>query len=315
MQYKKLSYLFTIAFFLFSHNAYARKRLCDILKIAECNSSNRNASKSVGSSVPSTSSSASINPSSIAQVKGLGLEALNYKRSFDFSIVTGTGRVGAAMSTSNPEDTFFGNISLQEDDSEYKARKIDQEKYRSTKKIFATSFNVFGREKSKKRYLVIDTGLILRYNERTKKYTGGAGVAVELGPFAAGISEQRDDIQRESTQIRRKYKLRTISFSIKLPYSSIDHSIIRNYIFEEPEITNTTLTIFTKKWMFTYGLREEYSSRDRYSYDANTFVKNEKKKKSNFLGVQNNLSKRTIVGMYYNYYLLNELSFSFAAFF
>lgn len=81
---------------------------------------------------PSFGNRININPSAIPTEDGTGLEGILYKGTVDFSLVRGTGRVGAAISPSNSEETFFGPPSI-EFDSDYFERKLNSDKYQNQK--------------------------------------------------------------------------------------------------------------------------------------------------------------------------------------
>jgi hypothetical protein len=88
---------------------------------AECASKDMYCADSYGSrhgsspAYPSKSSSISLNPSSVPVEKGLGIEMIEYGRGAEFSLIRGTGRIGAAISPSNNEQTFFGPPSFELD--------------------------------------------------------------------------------------------------------------------------------------------------------------------------------------------------------
>src|SRR5690349_20682479 len=96
---------------------------------------------------PSTSSSVSLNPAAVPTKKSLGLEVIYFKPSPDFALVTGTGRVGAALSPTSSEESFFGNPGF-ELPADYLQRHIEKKKFESKKIALATAVRLAGNKKS-----------------------------------------------------------------------------------------------------------------------------------------------------------------------
>ena len=83
---------------------------CRYIKVSSCG--NRSSiNKTIGTSNPTASSSFSA-PSALAAIRGIGVEAIIFEGS-DISFVTGNGRVGAGVSSSNSDDIFFGNTAKE----------------------------------------------------------------------------------------------------------------------------------------------------------------------------------------------------------
>jgi len=149
-------------------------------------------SRGSGGSIPSQSGGFNFNPSSIPTDRGLGIEILNYNGDQDFAIVTGTGRIGAAISPSNYEDSFFGNMSF-ETDTRYLSRKKAGKKFTSNKYSFATAFNLLDNKKRGMKNFKLNLGIITKYNEDTSKFNWGLGSSIELGYLTFGASKYKDD--------------------------------------------------------------------------------------------------------------------------
>tara|TARA_Y100000385_G_C12918639_1_gene561555 strand:+ start:369 stop:929 length:561 start_codon:yes stop_codon:yes gene_type:complete len=139
-----------------------------------CSNVRRNQSRPTNSSLPTQSSAVFTNPAAVSTDKGFGIETINYNGDSQIGIVTGTGRVGAAISNNPSEETFFGN-GVQEDFISYRSRWFYKEKYESDKLVLSGAMNVFG--KKKKKGLQMDVGASYRQiNDIDTTYIGG-GVA------------------------------------------------------------------------------------------------------------------------------------------
>tara|TARA_Y100000385_G_C12971671_1_gene584308 strand:+ start:250 stop:450 length:201 start_codon:yes stop_codon:yes gene_type:complete len=66
--------------------------------------------------------------------------------------------------------------------------------------------------------------------------------------------------------------------------------------------------------MFTFGTREEESPRETYDHDQEKMV-SEKFKYDSFLGVQYALGNHFVLGLFNNYYLLDEWTLGVTFFF
>ena len=122
----------------------ARAALCDASK-QFCGYWHGSSSSSSGA--PTQSSKINLNPSAVPIEKGVGAEVIYFDNSFDFALVKGLGRVGAAISPSNNEETFFGppGIELPED---LQNRKSGKHKFPAQKWTLATSFGLIDNRSS-----------------------------------------------------------------------------------------------------------------------------------------------------------------------
>jgi hypothetical protein len=173
-----------------------------------------------------------INPSAVPIEKGLGLEAILFDGGADFAIVKGLGRVGAAISPSNSEETFFGppGIELPEDMLE---RKIGKHKYPAHKITLATSFNLLNNNNSGLSRFLLNFGVMGKYNQFTHAVTPGAGVTGIAGPFTYGYSVFRDQTQVDyaryglATKPVTNYFVETYSVGAFLDSLAVDYSVLR----------------------------------------------------------------------------------------
>lgn len=242
----------------------------------------------------------------------MGLEVLNYSGEQDFAIVTGTGRIGAAISPSSYEDSFFGNMSY-ESSSNYLQRKLDGKKYKSNKMSFGSSFKLFDNKKKKMKTLRANLGVIAKYNKDSKIFNYGAGASLEISLLSLGYTRYKDDYFIKADPLTltpdqsQRYVVDTFTFGIKLPHLVADYTyLVNKFDFYGSEfkdkITLITATLFYKKFMFTYGHRKEESFRPRVNFDTKSLEYIEDKYDV-FLGVQYSLNRHFILGAYYNYYL------------
>ena len=304
-----IKFLFCLTLVIETSSVFAAKRLCELLSVYECPSgSGRSYSRSVGASMPTSSSAFSINPSSMSLDKGWGFEILKFENYYDISFVTGTGRIGAGLSTSQPENTFFGNMASEET-SDYQTRIVSGEKFESSKLNLATAVNLYG--KAQNSLLAVNLGVMGIYNKDLKKITPGGGISVELGPLSFGMALV-NDYWLDPNATNRYLKQRTITYSLglKLPFFAIDYALFKNDLDFDPDnnIKIFITSFFFKKWMAIYGSRTETSFRSTYDYETKTFSSLNMEKTNVFLGAQYSVHKYLLLGIFHNYYLLNGYS-------
>lgn len=261
-----------------------------------------------------------INPSAVPVEKGTGIEAIFFD-GVDFAIVKGFGRVGAGISMSNSEDTFFGapSIELPEDNLQ---RQIDQEKYDSKKYTLATAFKVYGNKKSGMKQLTANLGVMGKYNTLTHSILGGAGISGKVGFFTYGYSVYRDETQldysrywgRDGEKATTGFFVETASLGAFLHSLAIDYSILRMVTNDTWTISTLTTSLLLKRTIFTLATRTEVSQRPAYSSSSKALVRKERKYET-FLGAQFNVGKHLLAGLFYNYYNLDELSLGATVFF
>lgn len=260
-----------------------------------------------------------INPSAVPLEKGMGGEIIYYKSSFDFSLVKGLGRVGAAISPSNSEETFFGppGLELPED---LETRKREANKYPSQKLTLATAFNIFNNKKKGIKRLEVNLGVMGKYNQKSSGTTGGGGLSGVAGPFTFGYSVYSDQTvidyarygldRKETTQ----YLVETYSAGVFLSMLVLDYSVLRIVTTEIATVSMATASLLTRLGIFTGSLRTEDSVRPVYNYETQT-LESQRVKKDIFFGAQFNITKSIMLGGFYNYYLLREISLGTTIFF
>lgn len=260
-----------------------------------------------------------INPSAVPLEKGFGAEAIHYKGTFDFALVQGLGRVGAAISPSNSEETFFGppGFELPED---HLARKRARDKFQGTKLTLATAFGLIENRKTGLRRFETNLGVMAKHNQATGQTTPGAGISGIAGPFTFGYSAYQDHHRFDEEDFapleppRVDYTVETYSVGLFLNAIAIDYSHLRLLTNDLDTVTLITATIFTPEALFTFGHRTEESHRPGFDFTTEALAATEKKVE-HFVGAQADVTRHLMLGVFYNYYLVRELSLGMTVFF
>gem|GEM_PF-2223531 len=310
----KFNFLSLLCLALISFTAEANlELLCEKLKIEGCK--RRNFSRRSNASVPTEQNSYRLNPSSIPTERGLGIETITDFQDYQAGIVTGTGRIGAAAGPNSIEDSFFGNMPI-ESTTEFQERMLNDKKYKSKKTVLAAAANIYGGGKNKK-LIKLNAGLIGRYNRDTKNFKSGLGGSLEVGIFSFGYSKYKDENFDRYYFMTYPYDATIMTFGLKVPYFAMDYSIIDNTLANfdvRTTIRILSMTFFWRKWMFTYATRNEDSYRPRFDRETQTF-EYVRRKSFGFLGVQYAVSDKFLIGLFDNYYLLNEITVGVTMFF
>jgi hypothetical protein len=258
-------------------------------------------------SYPSGNSSYNFNPASIGIKKGVGVELLVFREEVDYGLVTGTGKVGAAVSPETPEGRFFG-IRAFESDEDYQERVVLKKTYESQKYSLGLSAQVVGKRKSgsKRDTFTMNVGLLGKYHKNVKKVRPGLGVVMELGPIYLGGAAYQDDnynVDNNSTDQYTGYTASTglnfLFLAMDLGYSKVPHA--------ETVLWSNSLLIW--KFILTYARRSEISDRPYYNFNTRKFS-SRNKKEDEFYGVQVLLGDHVTVGWYRNYHLLEGDTYS-----
>lgn len=304
-----------------------------------CTNLKRNQSRPVNSSMPTQSSAVFTNPAAVSTDRGFGIESINYNDDAQIGIVTGTGRIGAAISNNPNEETFFGN-GVQEDVNSYRNRWFKKEKYKSDKLVLSGAMNLYG--KKKRRGIKIDAGISYRkINDVETSYVGGALAISFARILNFSYSEFRDayvkDVRNklvdyynadgssykilasnDISNLHEKYfKVQNYVAGLNYKNWSFDYSFFSTLEIENNEksfVKIFNISYFFRKWMLTYGTREEESLREEYNLDQKQMVQ-EKFKYNSFLGIQYAIGDHFVAGLFNNYYLLNEWTAGLTFFF
>ncbi len=239
-----------------------------------------------------------------------------FKPSPDFALVTGTGRVGAALSPTSAEETFFGNPGF-ELSGDYLQRHIEKKKFVSQKIALATAVNVWSNKSSGLKKLSVNLGLLGRYNKITKSIKPGGGISAIAGPLTVGYAYAEDEFAIDDpTFIPFQYKTATYSVGLSLKSLAVDYSnltLSAENGFVPIKIQLVTASLLLQKWIITAAQRTENSLRPEYDKTTQSLVFKEKKTDV-FGGVQFAVHKKVLIGAFYNYYLLDELSVGLTVF-
>lgn len=269
------------------------------------------------SAQPSRTSRININPSAVPTEKGFGIEVIGFKDSGDLGIVRGLGRVGAAISPSNSEETFFGAPGF-EFYPEYLERKVERNKYRQQKYTFATAVNLWDRKASGLKAGSLNIGLMAKYNERTQATTPGGGLTGVLGPFSFGYSVYRDETLLEYTDsfdstynfaTKIQSIIETYTIGMYLNSVILDYSSLRLQNTEVLTVELTTFSLLVQRWILSASQRKEKSSRLAFNFRTE-LLEPEFEKVEYFYSAQFKVTPNIMLGALYNYYLLREFAVS-----
>ncbi len=294
-----------------------RTELCDHTK-RYCGLSSGATSSSGGA--PTRGSKIRVNPSAVPLEKGLGLEFIYFDQSLDFAMVQGLGRVGAAISPSNSEETFFGPPATEITDA-YLERKIGKHKLPAQKYTLATAVGLLNNKRAGLKRAELNLGIMGKYNTLTKSVLPGGGVSGVLGPFTFGYSAYKDqtllDFEPYALDLKQTIDAHVETYSIGAFLNSIaiDYSTLKEVTIDQPAIiTVLTATLLLKQSLVTASLRTEKSDRPAFDFETQDLKVMEIKQES-FFGAQFILGNHLMLGAFYNYYLMREISFGATVFF
>lgn len=271
---------------------------------------------------PSTGSQLKINPSAVPTEKGWGIEGIYYKEDTDLSFVRGNGRMGAAISPSNSEETFFGPPGF-ESFQDLWDRKYNKEKFESQKYTLAAAFNLVEKNGSGTDKYNLKLGLMAKYNKLSKAVSPGGGLSGAIGPISFGYSIYDDQTYMDygiySTPPSEvyKYRVHTYNFGIFLSSLALDYSNLR--LENDDKTFTSTVHLITAnlslgRFIFTASQRKEDSPSWAYNYETDQ-LEPKKYKEDYFGGIQFNFTSNIMLGVLYNYYLLREYSMTATLFF
>jgi len=269
---------------------------------------------------PSKSSSFQINPSAVPLDRGFGGEVL-YFDGVDVGLVKGTGRIGAGLSLSNGEETFFGPPGL-ELNSELLERKQDHKKYDAQNIALAGALNLYSNKRRGLSRFQLNLGVIGKYNKLSGDLWPGVGLSGIAGPVTFGYAVSEDQYVVDysslgySDYMKFKYQVSTLSAGLFLNSLALDYSNLSIRVDNDEVLTIQLMTgsILLKRWILTFSGRREDSSRPDYDY-KNKILKTEQIKHEVFGGIQYSATRTLMVGLFHNYYLLRELALGATLFF
>ena len=279
-------------------------------------------SNSTSPASPSGSSAIRINPGAVPVENGLGIEAILYRGTPDFGLVKGIGRVGAAVSPTNGEETFFGPPGF-ETSAAYLSRKRLGDKLESQKFALATAFSLWKNNARGLRRIQVNLGVIGKYNRLTQTAWPGAGISGVVGPLTFGASALKDEtvvdstsVTGEATRDKLRFGTQSISVGLFLTNVALDYSILTIYPegYDPLKVTLATATLIYGRLLATYSVRTEDSSRYNYNYET-LALETKQIKQTSFIGVQYAPWKYFMMGLFHNYYLHQEVSAGLTVFF
>lgn len=275
-----------------------------------------------GGPSPSTGGKIRVNPSAVPTEKGYGIEGIYYDEEVDLALVKGLGRVGAGISPSNSEDTFFGPPGFEFTEETFE-RKREKKKYPNQKVTIATAADIVKRRGSGLKTFGMKLGLMGKYNRKTQGWNGGGGLNMIVGPFALGASQYNDEtllaeVLGGEEKLVAKYKVQTLNAGISLNSLLLDYSVMKMHTTEDNELFATvnhiTAGLMWKRMILTIARRTEDSQRLAYNYEKD-LMEEKQIKEDYFGGIQVRVFNPLSIGAYYNYYLLREYSVSATLFF
>lgn len=316
-----------IVFFFLPSASNAQVDICDLLNLPRCTGVTKQTRRSSLQSLPSPATAANINPATVSFDRGFGVEVFHQSGNPPlFSVASGSGRIGAILISSNIENTFFGN-RLVEIDGRYMERFDEKRQYESKKLSFAVGANLFRKNKSG-----LDFGIIFKRHGEIKDINPGAGISGRFGLLTFGASIYRDDfiLYREDAleypfgvyaplvtgeTYEEKFTVRTLTGGLRYKNISLDAAVMKSkykHFEDDTDIRLISLSWTWRSFLFNVANRRETSELLKVEdgelvYDETT--------SSNYGGIQVSLGKHFILGVHYNYFLLEETALSGTIFF
>ncbi len=316
--------VFVIGVVLFVVPQVATARLCDA-STDYCGDWGGNSSSSTSST--SRGGKIRMNPALIPIAKGFGAEFLFFDGSVDFALVKGLGRIGAAISPSNSDETFFGPPGFEYAEDFYQ-RKLGRHKYPNQKLTLAAAVGLYDNRASGIKKFTLNLGVMGKYNKVSGAVFPGGGISGVAGPFTFGYSRYGDQtvvITPEiiPVQVGRidtyTYNVETFSVGAFVQSLAVDYSILR--LLGETSASQSTATVITatllfKKSLLTAAMRTDKFASGRPSFDYGTGgLEYVDKKIEYFGGIQYAVANPLLIGVFYNYYLVRDISFGATIFF
>lgn len=283
--------------------------LCDILDLKNCSGVSKQSRRSSALSLPSTATASLLNPANVSFDRGLGLEAIHQSGNpVVFNIASGTGRIGSALISTSMENTFFGNRVFELSD-DYLQRRKRKKQYRTNKVSLAVGAKLY-----RKKNFTLDAGLIFKRHSEIKRINPGAGLSGRLGFLNYGVSLYQDDFHLRNSY-QERFQVMTYSLGTKIKNLSVDYGVIDTKY--KLDMINTRVNLLSTSYimgdfMINLAMRNEKSPAPKY---IDGELKFQESKNDIYAGVQASLGRYLIVGVNYNYFLLNEVSFSTTLFF
>lgn len=296
--------------------------VCDLIDLPNCRGVSKQNRRTSNYSAPSPATAANLNPANVSIDRGFGVEGLLQSNNpVAFNLVGGSGKFGGALISPTMENSFFG-VRVPELDEEFLKRNRDQRRFDSKKLNLALG----GKIVRQKNY-GLDFGILLKRHSEVEKIRTGLGFSGRWGLLNVGASYYKDDFWIDLRKTinpatglpysqtfgeeftEESFHVRTVSVGIKVKNFSFDYGkiITDKYAFTDDinEITILSASMTAGHFLFNLGFRKEDSPTPEFIDDE---IKDERVKRDTYLGVQYSWWKPLVVGLNYNYFLLNELS-------
>lgn len=286
--------------------------VCDLIDLPNCNGTSGQNRRTSNYSLPSPATAANLNPANTTTDRGFGVESLfQANNPVSFNLVAGSGKFGGALISPTLENSFFG-VRVPETAEDFLDRNQEKKRF-DTKKY---SFALGGKIIRQKNY-GLDFGLLFKRHSEVKKIRTGLGLSGRFRFLSLGASVYKDDfwvdLKDDGDPATKSYDesfmVRTFSGGIKFRNFSFDVGKIYTdkYKFtdEKIDITLYTASMAWNNWLFNYGMRREESPTPKFKDDI---LVPAKVKKATYAGVQYSWWRPLVVGVHYNYFLLNEVS-------
>ncbi len=322
-----MNFVFAILSFLFATSSHAKSDLCDILQLPNCHGVTKQLRRNAFQSAPTSSTASNLNPANTSFDKGLGVEALaQANNSVLYGLISGTGKMGGALISGSPDNGFFGNRvpELQEAIAE---RTENNHQFKNRKLTLALAGKLFSHKN-----FGLDGGLILKRHSDLKKVNYGGGISGRIWLLHFGASAYQDDFFIDLTRtiethsglsyaelsgdlsVSERFLVTTYTIGTRIRNFAIDYGVIKSKLdfYGSPtDIALLSASIYYKDWLFSFASRTETSAQP-------IFVEGEldpaKEKSATYLGLQYSLNRHMIMGLNYNYFLLNELALTLTLF-
>jgi hypothetical protein len=317
-----LTFLFLI--FLSFSEAFAQTDICEILDMKSCAGISRQRRRSSAQSLPNASSAANLNPANVSFDRGIGVEAIQQAGNPTvFNLVSGTGRFGAALISTNMENSFFSNRAPELDPHYTKRHETDQQ-FRTKKQALSVGVGIIRQKR-----IGLDIGVVLKRNKEIGKLNTGFGASLRAWIFHFGASAYKDDThlnlgndQQHGSNIpyrfllnqnpnkdsyEESYHVSTLSGGVKIGDLFVDYGTIRSKtkIFGQTTITFYSASYAYKNILLTAAMRKEESFMQQWEGGR---IIDQKIHRTNYYSVQYSVARPLIIGLHYNFFLLNEVS-------
>lgn len=286
--------------------AHTGPNVCDILDIKNCSGVSKQSRRTSMVSLPSPSTAANLNPANVSLDRGVGLEIMHQSGNPSvFNLASGTGQFGAALVNSSLENAFFGNRIPERSDS-YAQRLDEKKQYRSRKHTVAIGARLLNRKN-----FSFDMGLIAKRHTELKRINPGLGLSSRIGPFTLGASFYQDDYLVKNyggDDSIDTFNVATYSIGTKVGDLGLDFGLIKTKFNLADD--HSMVRIFSASYaidsvLFNLAYRHQNSVTPVSDI---TYLKFPQASDDFFGGVQLSLGRHFIIGVNYNYFLLNEFS-------